>query len=282
MIYKSLKKSASAKAVSVSVGFAMAFTLMFGGAVAPAQAASVEELTAQIASLLATITSLQAQLTSMQGGTPASTASYTFTSNLSMGMDNVDVLNLQKVLNMDSATMIASSGVGSAGNETSYFGSLTKAAVIKFQDKYASEVLSPVGLSKGTGYVGASTRAKLNMIAMPSTPSTTVDPSAPVVVVPTGTVLSVALSGDTPATSAVVAGQSLADLAHYTFTNPTASDVKVTNVTLQRIGVSADATLSNIYLFDGVERLTDSATVSSGVISLNSTLGLFTVPAGSS
>ena len=47
---------------------------------------------------------------------------------------------------------------------TGNFLNLTQNAVIRFQEKYASEVLSPLDLTKGTGYVGEGTREKINQI----------------------------------------------------------------------------------------------------------------------
>jgi len=170
-----LKKSVAVKFASVLVGGAMALTLVFGGAVAPAQAQTVEELTSFLNGLLAQIAELQSQLSDQGIGiedTPK-TISYSFPKNLSPGDSGADVLNLQKVLNMSADTQVATTGVGSTGLESEYFGSLTKAAVIKFQNKYASEILTPLGLTTGTGYINASTRARLNSMAAPTTPTTT-------------------------------------------------------------------------------------------------------------
>jgi len=82
---------------------------------------------------------------------PAEAASVPqITRDLTIGSTGDDVKSLQQYLN-DSGYTVASSGVGSKGNETSYFGNATQAALKKFQ--------TANGISE-TG-VGTKTRALL-------------------------------------------------------------------------------------------------------------------------
>lgn len=125
---------------------------------------TVSEIKVKIEEILEAIKTLQTLLTQMRGeavieGIPAG---FTFEKNLEIGMSDIDVKYLQIVLNSSTDTQLAESGVGSVGEETEYFGPLTKAAVIKFQEKYIDDVLAPWGLTVGTGYVGSTTRDKLN------------------------------------------------------------------------------------------------------------------------
>ncbi|MDD3510125.1 MAG: peptidoglycan-binding domain-containing protein, partial [Candidatus Pacebacteria bacterium] len=264
---------------------------------------------------------------------------FQFNTNLKLGMTSNDVKYLQIMLNSDPDTAVAITGAGSKGNETTYFGGLTQQAVVKFQEKYASTVLTPLGLTKGTGLAGAGTRVKLNEMLTQGVSDTPVDVSSlgmiecvtkgykwdgtkcytdevvdvdvsslgmiecvtkgyawngtkcydpkaedgetPVVKPVEGAGLEVALASDSPATS-LVTGQSAAPLAKFVLTNKDAVEAKITRVELQRIGVSADATLANVYLFQGLTRLTDSAAISQGKIAFNNPNGIITVPAGSS
>ena len=95
---------------------------------------------------------------------PGSVSAESLFRSLRMGDRGSDVNLLQKILNNDQRTVVAAVGAGSQGNETSYFGTATKNAVIAFQELYSAELLLPLGLSRGTGYVGTLTLKKLNGI----------------------------------------------------------------------------------------------------------------------
>ncbi|PIP73409.1 MAG: hypothetical protein COW88_02210 [Candidatus Lloydbacteria bacterium CG22_combo_CG10-13_8_21_14_all_47_15] len=158
---------------------------LWGGiSISNTHAQTVEELQAQIQSLLQTISSLQAQINIIAENSTPSGVSFVFTRDLSIGDTGEDVRALQKILNQKlsqrTKTRVAVSGPGSPGNETDFFGTLTQSAVIRFQNLYAQEILAPVGISTGTGFVGASTRAKLNTLAIPAdTSETSENPATP-------------------------------------------------------------------------------------------------------
>ena len=92
---------------------------------------------------------------------PTLVPAYVFARNLSVGIKGMDVLELQKYLNAH-GFIVALTGVGSPGYESTYFGMLTRNALIKFQNAYAGAILTPSGLVKGTGYFGPRTRAFVN------------------------------------------------------------------------------------------------------------------------
>jgi peptidoglycan hydrolase-like protein with peptidoglycan-binding domain len=91
-------------------------------------------------------------------------ASSLFTGSLQLGDNNQSVRQLQIFLNKDTETQVSSSGIGSAGNESTYFGNLTKLAVMRFQTKYRSDILNPSGLLSPTGFVGPATIKKINAL----------------------------------------------------------------------------------------------------------------------
>lgn len=276
----------AAGVLSVGMLFALSAPLSASAALTEAQIQSILSLLNSFGADAATVANVDASLrgnapvgNGSGSGSSASVCPYTWTRSLTVGDTGADVMALQKFLNSDSATSIAASGVGSAGNESQYFGSLTAAAVAKFQNKYASEVLAPVGLSSGTGFFGSSTRAKANALCVSGNNNGGNNGgSVPV----TGAGLSVALAADSPNNVALVQGQGIGELAKFTFTNNNSASMNVNGLTFNRIGVSTDSTLGDVYLFRGGERLTDAAAVSNSQFSFQNSAGIFSVPAGGS
>ena len=101
-----------------------------------ARAATVDELQAQINALLA-------QISTMQGG---SSASGTFTMDLTLGSSGAEVTALQNFL--------ISGGYSIPAGATGYFGAQTQAALAAYQ--------AANGISPASGYFGPITRAKVN------------------------------------------------------------------------------------------------------------------------
>lgn len=83
---------------------------------------------------------------------------YTFARTLRMGSQGADVQQLQKFLNSQ-GFVLAVEGVGSPGQESTYFGRITYQALLKFQEAHAADILAPLGLTRGTGILGAATIA---------------------------------------------------------------------------------------------------------------------------
>jgi len=118
------------------------------------EAELIKKLLAQIEFLEKEIARLQAQINAILA---KKIGTCTFSSNLYYGMmNNSEVRCLQEFLKSQGPEIYPE------GLVTGNFLFLTKAAVIRFQEKYASKILAPIGLEKGTGFVGEMTRAKIN------------------------------------------------------------------------------------------------------------------------
>lgn len=84
------------------------------------------------------------------------TSTCEFNFNIRLGQSGEDVANLQRFLSKQDIDIYPE------GIISGYFGNLTKAAVIRFQERYVIEILDPWEISQGTGFVGRTTRAKIN------------------------------------------------------------------------------------------------------------------------
>jgi len=123
---------------------------------------NLEQLQAEIDRLTSLINWLKAKLVEIFGGAGAVTITIPedcqFTATLKYGDTNNEVKCLQLFLKSQGTSIYPE------GLVTGYFGPLTKNAVIRFQEKYAQEILIPAGLNKPTGMVAKYTNAKIRQI----------------------------------------------------------------------------------------------------------------------
>ena len=120
------------------------------------EAELIKQLLAQIDFLQKEIAKVQAQINAILA---KKIGTCTFSADLYFGiMNSPEVRCLQEFLKAQGPEIYPE------GLITGNFLSLTQAAAIRFQEKYANEILRPLGLERGTGFVGAQTRTKINQL----------------------------------------------------------------------------------------------------------------------
>jgi peptidoglycan hydrolase-like protein with peptidoglycan-binding domain len=149
---------------------------------------------------------------------------YSWERNLRVGMTGDDVLKLQEYLSV---------------RNTGYFGPLTKAAVTQFQEQYPADILTPNGLTRGSGFFGASTRAKLNNLCSGQVAGSSVQSNSNLTVT----------AGDQPAYTIAPANAGYIPFTNFTLTAGD-TDVTVSSVTVRRVGPASDQIFYDIVLFD--------------------------------
>ena len=246
-------------AVAITVTISGAAIVMPFAALADTTSDTIVQLQAQIASLTAQLNALAgtpATPAAPAASTSVSTASMskcTFTRPLKVGSKGDDVMCLQETLNAE-GYQIAASGPGSPGNETTYFGGLTRAAVAKWQ--------AATGVSPAVGYFGPLSQAKYNSMVAVMTPAPAPAPApapvlggqapapAPVAVGPAGSGVTVTAAVDQPAAALAPFNAARVPFTKVVFTASPDGDVTVNSLTVQRQGPGKNSRLSDVLLLD--------------------------------
>lgn len=240
-----------------------------------ASAQTTADLQAQIAALLAQITQLQAQLNT---GSSVSLAC-SFARDLTVGSTGADVKCLQQFLNGHGA-LVSGSGAGSPGNETSYFGTLTKAALAQWQ--------GTKGIVPAVGYFGPITRAAYatSFAGAPApTPTPTPTPGtpapAPTPVAPSSG-LNVAVSSQNPASGALISSAATAaarvPVLAVDFTAGVSGGITLNGVKFTKTGVISDSSIAGAYLVYNGQIIAQYNSISAGVVDFSGMS--FSIPAG--
>lgn len=129
------------------------------------------------------------------------------------------------------------------------------------------------GYADGTSVTGA--EAGFTTVAGTSGSSTT----------PSADSVNVSLSASTPAATTVISdtgngAQALVPMVTVNFTAPSTGDVTVNTLKFKRTGISSDTDVEASYVYEGMTKLAEGGSLSSGYVTFNKSTGLFTVPAG--
>lgn len=121
----------------------------------PVSKMSRQEILVKVSEIERLLNQLRVQLNLLD--TSTETSCQKFEQNLSFGLRNDNrVKCLQEFLKSQGPEIYPE------GLVTGNFLSLTRAAVIRFQEKHDQDILIPWDLVRGTGFVGSTTRAKIN------------------------------------------------------------------------------------------------------------------------
>ncbi|MBU4348178.1 peptidoglycan-binding protein [Patescibacteria group bacterium] len=240
-----------ATVLSLSGAAAVLPVTVHGAALTDAQVSAIISLLESFGADTATIANVQ---TSLSGGTPAAVvtssssssvpASLLTSSDLTLGSKGAAVKDLQVFLNAAGHT-VSTTGVGSAGNESEYFGNLTKAALAKFQ---AAE-----GISPASGYFGSISRAKLKVMSEAATTTgtttTTTTTTGTTTAVPAGEGLTVALAASQPISTIAPGSATRIPFTKIALTAG-ASNVSVSSILVERTGLGSDSAIESVMLLD--------------------------------
>ncbi len=249
----------------------------------------------------------------------SSALAYTHTGLLKLKSTGSQVMSLQQALN-GNGFLVSTTGAGSPGLESTYFGTKTLAAVKAFQSakglvadgvvgaKTGAALESvaggsttggmtyPAGCTSGSGFSSTTGMPCSGGVSFPAGCSssagfsvTTGLPCASgTVVVPTTGAVNVMLASDNPASGTLLIDdttgvmQNAAPVLKLVFSNGTGAPVNVNTLKLTRTGIAADGDINNLYLYEGTTKLAELSSVSTKVFSFNSSNGLFSIPANGS
>ncbi len=242
--YGSFKAKVAVMATVVALSGVTAFVPIAaqGASLTQAQIDSILQLLTSFGADATTIANVQASLT---GGTPVPVTSPAgscgFTRDLTTGVTGEDVKCLQQYLN-SAGHKVASSGAGSPGSETTYFGNLTKSAVASWQ---AANAVSPAA-----GYFGPISRAKYDALVAggpvtPPPPGTT----------PSGSGLTVSAAADQPPATLAPQGAARVPFTKVIVSASSDGDVTIKSITVERQGLMDDTAVASVVVLgsDGVQ-----------------------------